>query len=71
MIKKSKTIAKIIISGYYGFNNTGDEAILKSMVKAFKEKMPQIKIVVLSLFLFSPLSFILQIRMSSFLDQWG
>ena len=48
MIKKSKTIAKIMISGYYGFNNTGDEAILKSMVKAFKEKMPQIKIVVLS-----------------------
>jgi len=37
-----------MISGYYGFNNTGDEAILKSMVKAFKEKMPQIKIVVLS-----------------------
>jgi len=48
MIKKSKTIAKIMISGYYGFNNTGDEAILKSMVGAFREKIPQIKIVVLS-----------------------
>jgi len=47
-MKKSKTIAKIMISGYYGFNNTGDEAILKSMVRAFKEKIPQIKIVVLS-----------------------
>ncbi|HER24758.1 MAG TPA: polysaccharide pyruvyl transferase CsaB [Candidatus Atribacteria bacterium] len=48
MIKKSKTMVKIMISGYYGFNNTGDEAILKSMVGAFKEKIPQIKIVVLS-----------------------
>lgn len=47
-MKKSKTIAKIMISGYYGFNNTGDEAILKSMVGAFKEKIPQIRIVVLS-----------------------
>ena len=47
-MEKSKTITKIIISGYYGFNNTGDEAILKSMVRAFKEKIPQIKIVVLS-----------------------
>ncbi|GAG57776.1 unnamed protein product, partial [marine sediment metagenome] len=47
-MKKSKTIAKIMISGYYGFNNTGDEAILKSMVGAFKEKIPQIKITVLS-----------------------
>jgi len=37
-----------MISGYYGFNNTGDEAILKSMVGAFKEKIPQIKITVLS-----------------------
>ncbi|HZK12010.1 MAG TPA: polysaccharide pyruvyl transferase CsaB [Atribacterota bacterium] len=48
MVKKSKTIAKIMISGYYGFNNTGDEAILKSMVGAFREKIPQIRIVVLS-----------------------
>lgn len=47
-MKKSKTMAKIMISGYYGFNNTGDEAILKSMVRAFKEKIPQIKITVLS-----------------------
>jgi len=47
-MKKAKTMVKIMISGYYGFNNTGDEAILKSMVRAFKEKIPQIKIVVLS-----------------------
>ena len=47
-MKKPKTIVKMMISGYYGFNNTGDEAILTSMVRAFKEKIPQIKIVVLS-----------------------
>jgi len=47
-MEKFKTITKIMISGYYGFNNTGDEAILKSMVGAFKEKIPQIKITVLS-----------------------
>jgi len=47
-MKKPKTTAKIMISGYYGFNNTGDEAILKSMVGAFKKKIPQIKITVLS-----------------------
>ena len=47
-MKKSKTIVKIMISGYYGFNNTGDEAILKSMVRAFKKKIPQIEITVLS-----------------------
>jgi polysaccharide pyruvyl transferase CsaB len=47
-MKKPKTIVKIMISGYYGFNNTGDEAILKSMVRAFKKKIPQIEITVLS-----------------------
>ena len=47
-MKKPKTTTKIMISGYYGFNNTGDEAILKSMVGAFKKKIPQIKITVLS-----------------------
>jgi len=47
-MKKNKTIAKIMISGYYGFNNTGDEAILTTMVRDFKEKIPQIKIVTLS-----------------------
>jgi len=47
-MKKPKIIVKIMISGYYGFNNTGDEAVLTSMVRAFKEKIPQIKIVVLS-----------------------
>jgi len=47
-MKKPEIMVKIMISGYYGFNNTGDEAILKSMVGAFKEAIPRIKITVLS-----------------------
>lgn len=46
--KKPKTIEKIMISGYYGFNNTGDEAILQSIVRFFKKRLPLIKIIVLS-----------------------
>ena len=48
MMKKPNAMVRIMISGYYGFDNTGDEAILKSMVEAFKKKIPQIKITVLS-----------------------
>ncbi len=30
-------MSKIVISGYYGFNNLGDEAILESMVESMKQ----------------------------------
>ena len=39
---------KIVISGYYGFDNVGDEAILLSMIQAFKLYDPTIEIIVLS-----------------------
>ncbi len=29
-------IKKILISGYYGFDNSGDDAILKAIVKDIK-----------------------------------
>ena len=39
---------KILISGYYGFNNIGDESILTAVVENLKERLPNIEITVLS-----------------------
>ena len=39
---------KVLISGYYGFYNIGDEAILKSIIEALRNEDPNIDIVVLS-----------------------
>lgn len=39
---------KVVISGYYGFDNIGDEAILKSIIMALKEVDKDIYITVLS-----------------------
>lgn len=37
----NKNPKRILISGYYGFGNTGDEAILSSMIYQIKEKVPE------------------------------
>lgn len=39
---------KIVISGYYGFGNMGDEAILSSIVRRLNEKIPDLSVTVLS-----------------------
>ena len=39
---------KIVISGYYGFDNIGDESILKAMISNMKEKIHGVEITVLS-----------------------
>ncbi|MBZ2176032.1 polysaccharide pyruvyl transferase CsaB [Schnuerera sp. xch1] len=39
---------RILISGYYGFNNSGDDAILKAIVKDIKKANGSIKITALS-----------------------
>ncbi|MDF2548728.1 MAG: polysaccharide pyruvyl transferase [Anaerosolibacter sp.] len=41
-------MAKIVISGYYGFNNIGDESILTSIVNNLKQAIPNVDITVLS-----------------------
>ena len=41
-------MGKILISGYYGFNNIGDESILQALVHNLREKIPGIEITVLS-----------------------
>ena len=39
---------KIVISGYYGFDNCGDEAVLLSIVHCLKKLLPDVRITVLS-----------------------
>lgn len=39
---------KILISGYYGFNNIGDESILRTVIDNLREKLPGADITVLS-----------------------
>lgn len=47
-MEKNKTL-KIAVSGYYGFGNTGDEAILTSLLRMLK-RIPNARITVLSAF---------------------
>jgi len=39
---------KILISGYYGFGNVGDEAVLEAVVGELKRRDPEVEITVLS-----------------------
>lgn len=39
---------KVLLSGYYGFDNSGDDAILKAIVKDLRSRQEDIDIVVLS-----------------------
>ena len=39
---------RIVISGYYGFNNIGDESILKAVVENLKDRVDDLEITVLS-----------------------
>ena len=39
---------KIVVSGYYGFDNCGDEAILFAMIHCLRKLRPNVRIVVLS-----------------------
>lgn len=39
---------RVVLSGYYGFGNAGDEAILTSVVGALRREVPEVQITVLS-----------------------
>jgi polysaccharide pyruvyl transferase CsaB len=39
---------RLVLSGYYGFYNVGDEAILQSIIHALRQENPTIELVVLS-----------------------
>ncbi|HHV71946.1 MAG TPA: polysaccharide pyruvyl transferase CsaB [Clostridia bacterium] len=39
---------KIVISGYYGFDNAGDEAMLRAIVESFRRHSDQARIIVLT-----------------------
>jgi len=39
---------KVVISGYYGFHNCGDEAILYAMLRALRDLIPGLEVTVLS-----------------------
>ena len=47
-IYKKIVSKKIIMSGYFGFSNSGDDAILKSIIESFKSLDPDLNIKVLS-----------------------
>ena len=38
----------ILISGYYGFDNIGDESILRTLVTSLRERIPDCSLTVLS-----------------------
>ncbi len=39
---------KILISGYYGFDNIGDESILRTLIESLRNKLPNCQLTVLS-----------------------
>jgi polysaccharide pyruvyl transferase CsaB len=39
---------RVLISGYYGFGNVGDEAVLKAIIEGLRERAPNIGLTVLS-----------------------
>ena len=47
-IKSEVAVVRIVLSGYYGFDNVGDDAILYAIIHSLKEYDPQVEIVVLS-----------------------
>ncbi|MBR5152441.1 MAG: polysaccharide pyruvyl transferase CsaB [Clostridia bacterium] len=47
-VRESKGKIDIMISGYYGFHNSGDDSILKAMVDSISSSRPDLRILALS-----------------------
>ena len=47
-IKEEVVIMRVVLSGYFGFDNVGDEAILFSIIRALRKLEPSVDITVLS-----------------------
>ena len=47
-LSNEKKSGEIILSGYYGFSNSGDDAILKMIIRDIKERKPDVAITILS-----------------------
>jgi polysaccharide pyruvyl transferase WcaK-like protein len=44
----SESGRRVLIAGYYGFGNTGDEAILAAMLEDLRALMPELEVCVVS-----------------------
>src|SRR5262249_15505287 len=44
----ARAMSRVVLSGYYGFDNLGDEAVLAATVAAIRQKRPDAGIAVLS-----------------------
>ena len=47
-VKEEVVIMRVVLSGYFGFDNVGDEAILFAIIRALRKLEPTIEITVLS-----------------------
>lgn len=48
LLSEKRLINDILISGYYGFKNNGDDALLSAIISDLREQIPKVKICVLS-----------------------
>ncbi len=48
VLERKRPMKNVFLFGYYGFENTGDEAILEAIVQQFQQALPDIKLTALT-----------------------